>query len=194
VVSAIPDHVTQQGNRRQPSFFCDDDYRACADVMGEKCGAHQVESWVYRLMPNRVHLITVPQSAAGLSRAIGEAHRRYTRIVSFCERWRVHFWQGWFTSLVLNEPSLLTEAQYIELNPLRAGLLNAPIGYARSSAAAHARVKNDPLVRVAPELTLVPNWHGFLARVIREEVIEALRAHERIGRPPGDDALLATLE
>jgi len=81
-----------------------------------------------------------------------------------------------------------------ELNPVRAGLINAPSRHQWSSAAAHVRGRDDTLVRVAPLSKLVPNWRGFLARVIREEDIEALRAHGRTGRPLGKEEFLATLE
>jgi len=190
----MPHHITQRGNRRQRTFFCDDDYRTYRELMGEWCGAHQVEIWAYCLMPNHVHLIAVPQSADGLTRAIGEAHRGYTRMVNFREGWRGHLWQGRFASFVLDERYLLTATRYIELNPVRAGLVDAPTRYQWSSAAAHARGKDDSLVRVAPLLEQVPNWRGFLARVIREEDIKALRAAERTGRPLGDETFLATLE
>ena len=104
------------------------------------------------------------------------------------------FWQGRFASFVLDEPYLLTAARYVELNPVRAGLVNAPSRYRWSSAAAHVRGQDDALVQVAPLLKLVPNWRGFLARVIREEDIKLLRAHEQTGRPLGDEEFLATLE
>jgi len=145
-------------------------------------------------MPNHVHLIAVPHSADGLRRAFGEVHRRYTRMVNFREGWRGHLWQGRFASFVLDEPYLLTAARYVELNPVRAGLINAPSRYAWSSAAAHVRGRDDALVRVAPLTKLVPNWRGFLARVIRERDIKVLRAHQRTGRPLGEEDFLATLE
>ena len=56
------------------------------------------------------------------------------------------------------------------------------------------RGRDDKLVRVAPLLDLAPNWRAFLARVIREEDIKLLRAHERTGRPLGEEEFLATLE
>jgi putative transposase len=145
-------------------------------------------------MPNHVHLIAVPQSADGLKRAIGEAHRRYSRMVNFGEGWRGHLWQGRFASFVLDEPYLLTAARYIELNPVRAGLINAPSRYRWSSAAAHVRGKDDALVSVAPLLEFAPNWRAFLSRVIREEDIKLLRAHEQTGRPLGSEEFLASLE
>jgi putative transposase len=162
--------------------------------MAEWCGAYEVEVWAYCLMPNHVHLIAVPRTAEGLNRAIGEVHRRYSRMVNFRENWRGHLWQGRFASYVLDEPYLLTAVRYIEVNPVRAGLVESPSRYRWSSAAAHVRGRDDALVRASPLNRLVPNWRGFLARVIREEDIKVLRAHERTGRPLGDEEFLATLE
>jgi putative transposase len=195
VAPGLPHHITQRGNRRQQTFFCDEDYQTYLELMAEWCAAHEVEIWAYCLMPNHVHLIAVPHSADGLRRAIGEVHRRYTRRVNSREGWRGHLWQGRFASFVLDEPYLLTAARYVELNPVRAGLVNAPSRYRWSSAAAHVRGRDDSLVRVAPLLKLAPiNWRGFLARAIREEDIKILRAHERTGRPLGEEEFLATLE
>ena len=68
------------------TFFCDGDYREYRSLMERFCGRHGVRVWSYCLMPNHVHLIVVPTGEDGLSRAIGEAHRRYTRMVNFRER------------------------------------------------------------------------------------------------------------
>jgi putative transposase len=187
-------HITQRGNRRQHTFFCDEDYHIYLELMGQWCGAHSVEILAYCMMPNHVPLIAVPQSADGLRRAIGEVHRRYTRMINFREGWRGHLWQGRFASIVLEEPYLLTAARYIELNLVRAGLINSPSRYRWSSAAAHVRGKDDMLVRVNSLLELAPNWRAFLARVIRVEDVKLLRTHEHTGRPLGGEEFLATLE
>jgi putative transposase len=148
VAPGFPHHITQRGNRRQQMFFCDEDYQAYLDLMGEWCGAHGVQIWAYCLMPNHVHLIAVPRSADGLRRALGEVHRRYTRMVNFREGWRGHLWQGRFASYVLEERYLLTAARYVELNPVRAVLVEAPTKYPWSSAAAHARGRDDGVVKI----------------------------------------------
>ena len=122
----MPHHIIQRGNRRQRTFFCDEDYRIYRELMAQWCGAHHVEILAYCLMPNHSHLKASRQSADGLSRAIGEAHRRYTRMVNFRGGWRGHLWQGRFASFVLEERFLLTAARYVELNPARAGLMDAP--------------------------------------------------------------------
>ena len=54
-------------------------------------------------MPNQVHLIAVPSEAEGLGRAIGQAHRRYTRRINFRKGWRGHLWQGRFASFVMDD-------------------------------------------------------------------------------------------
>jgi putative transposase len=114
VVPGVAHHVTQRGNRRQPTFFQEDDYRAYLELLGEWCGRCGVEVWAYCLMPNHVHLIVVPQNEDGLRRALGEAHRRYTRRINFREGWRGHLWQGRFASFALDERYLRRAAPLLE--------------------------------------------------------------------------------
>ena len=126
VVPGYPHHVTQRGNRRQETFFCDDDYREYISLMSQWCGENRVEIRAYCLMPNHVHLIAVPGEKESLARAIGEAHRRYTRYVNFREGWRGYLRQGRFASCVLDQRHLIAAARYVELNPVRAGLAEHP--------------------------------------------------------------------
>ena len=70
VAPGLPHYITQRGSRRQPTFFCDEDYEYYLELMGQWCTVHQVEIWAYCLMPDHVHLIAVPQSSDGLRRAI----------------------------------------------------------------------------------------------------------------------------
>jgi putative transposase len=57
----LPHHVTQRGNRRQPTFFNEEDYKAYLDLMAEWCKAKQLDIWAYCLMPNHIHLIAIPK-------------------------------------------------------------------------------------------------------------------------------------
>jgi putative transposase len=65
VIPGLPHHITQRGNRRQQTFFNDDDYAAYVDLMAEWCREEGVEIWSYCLMPNHVHLIAVPKTEEG---------------------------------------------------------------------------------------------------------------------------------
>src|SRR5512137_3121050 len=107
VAPGFAHHVTQRGNRRQQAFFRDDDYRAYRALMAQWCQSCGVAVWAYCLMPNHSHLIVVPRSEDGLRRAIGEAHRRYTRLVNFRKKWKGHLWQGRFASFLMDEKYLL---------------------------------------------------------------------------------------
>src|SRR3972149_1254705 len=104
VAPGLPHHVTQRGNRRQAVFFDEKDYAVYRALLAEQCAAAGVAVWAYCLMPNHVHLILVPSDPSGLQRAVGEAHRRYTRYVNSREDWRGYLWQGGFASFPLGEP------------------------------------------------------------------------------------------
>jgi len=137
------------------------------------------------LMPNHVHLIAVPESADGLRRAIGEAHRRYTRQINFREKWKGHLWQGRFSSFLMDEEYLLAATRYVELNPVRAGLVSTHEEYRWSSARAHMNGKDDALVTVKPLLESVGGWKQFLCGDVSNEEYELLQRYERTGRPLG---------
>ena len=194
VIPGMPHHVTQRGNRRQQTFFHDEDYAAYLELMAQWCRAEGVEIWAYCLMPNHSHLIAVPSSAPGLARAVGEAHRRYTRRINFREKWRGYLWQGRFASFVMDEPYLLAAARYVEMNPVRAGLVARPGEWRWSSARAHLSGGDDGLVKVAPLLALVSDWEQLLHSALGEEDLEELRRHGRTGRPLGDTTFLERLE
>ncbi len=75
------------------------------------------------LMTNHVHLVAVPQKEASLAREFGSAHRRYTRMKNFAAGVRGYLFRGRFGSCVLDENRLMAAAQYVEMNPVRAGLV-----------------------------------------------------------------------
>ncbi len=193
VAPGYPHHITQRGNRRQTTFFCDEDYLAYIDLLAEWCRKYQVDIWAWCLMPNHVHLIAVPQTEDGLARAVGEAHRRYTRRINFREKWRGHLWQERFSSFPMGESHTLAATRYIEMNPVAAKLVANPQDYRWSSARAHLEGKDDGLVKVAPLLEMVGDWRKFLALTTDEDV-DLFHRHERTGRPLGSESFLDHLE
>ena len=194
VATNIPHHVTQRGNRRQKTFFQDEDYRQYLNLMAEWCKRHNVEVWAYCLMPNHVHLIAVPKSEDALRRAISEAHRRYTRHVNFREGWRGHLWQGRFHSFPMDESYFLTAARYVELNPVRARIVSKAEDYRWSSASAHLSGEDDTLVKVAPLLEMVDDWEEVLAAEVEEQRLREIRKYECTGRPLGSMSFVERLE
>ena len=194
VVPGTPHHITQRGNRRMDTFFSDADYREYLYLMAEWCNRCKVQIWSYCLMPNHVHLIAVPETEDGLRRAIGEAHRRYTRYINFQKGWKGHLWQGRFGSFPMDEQYLVTTARYIELNPVKAEIVKRPEEYQWSSARAHLDGEDDILVKVEPLLEIVPDWQELLKSDLSEEEYKTLRQHERTGRPLGKDGFVSQVE
>jgi len=194
IAPGFPHHITQRGNRRMPTFFRNEDYEAYLSLLAEWCRTCRVEVWAYCLMPNHVHLIAVPETPEGLRQAIGEAHRRYTRMINSRSGWSGHLWQGRFASFVMDESYLLAATRYVELNPVRAGLTADPFAWHWSSAAAHLAGQDDSLVKVAALLEMVGDWRQFLLESPANDMMNDLRKHERTGRPLGRESFLQRLE
>ncbi len=194
VVPGLPHHVTQRGNRRLPTFYGEDDYRRYRALMAESLARCGVEVWAYCLMPNHVHLVLVPRDETGLARGVGEAHRRYSSAVNQREGWAGFLWQGRFGSFPMADDHLYAAARYLELNPVRAGLVASPYDWPWSSAVAHRDGQDDDLVQAQPLLSRWPDWSAVLADGLTEAEGDALRRHERTGRPLGSAAFVADLE
>ena len=190
VVPGLPHHVTQRGNRRMETFFCDEDYRAYLSLIVEWCGRCGVRIWAYCLMPNHAHLIVAPGGEDGLCRGIGETHRRYTRRVNFREGWRGHLWQGRFASFVMDEPYLLAAARYVERNPVKAGLVARAEDWPWSSAAGHVAGQGDAVAEgdwLAEAIAAwLCTWGEYLQDRDEPELAAAMRQRENTGRPLGD--------
>ena len=195
VLPGYPHHVTQRGNRRQDVFFCDGDFQAYLDLLKKWCSRESVKIWAYCLMTNHVHLIVKPEEGSNLSRAIGETHRRYTRRINFREQWRGYLWQGRFASFPMDEPWLLQAVAYVEYNPVAAGMVAQPWEYPWSSVHAHLG-GTDPqgIVEVGPLLDMVGgDWQTYLS-AYRAGKAGDFAAHERTGRPLGDEGFIGKIE
>ncbi len=194
VAPGLPHHVTQRGNRRQRTFFKDEDYAEYCGLLADACRSCATQVLAYCLMPNHVHLITVPADEFGLRDALGEAHRRYTRMVNFREGWKGHLWQERFHSFVMDERHLLPAARYVERNPVRARLCASPQDWPWSSAAARLAGRDDSLVTVRPLLELGADWEAFIGGSDDDRLNDLLRGHARTGRPLGTHAFVESLE
>jgi putative transposase len=162
VIPGMPHHVTQRGNRRQPVFFSEGDYRLYRHILAEQCRLAEVRVWAYCLMPNHVHLVLVPAASAGLTAAVGETHRRYTTAINKREGFTGYLWQGRYGSEVVADGGILEVVRYVERNPVAAGLGVRPEDWPWSSANAHLGGVPDPLLDDAPLVAMVADWRALL--------------------------------
>ena len=98
------------------------------------------------------------------------------------EDWRGYLWQGRFASVVMDERHLMNCARYVEMNPVRAGLVKRPEDWRWSSAAAHLAGRDDGLVEVKPLLERAPVWRELLDSALSQADYEAIRSG-RTDRP-----------
>ena len=109
VVPGMPHPVTQRGNLRMTTFFCEADYRVSVSAGGM---VSAVRGAGLGVLPDAepCDLILVPSTPEGLSAAVGQVHQRYTRRINFREKWRGYLWQRRFGSFVLDDTEGLVAA------------------------------------------------------------------------------------
>lgn len=194
VVPGVPHHVTQRGNRKEQTFFNDEDYALYRSLLGEAAKKAGAEVWAYVLMPNHVHAIVVPPDEDGLRRTFADAHRRYTNHINRRNGWTGHLWQGRFGSVAMDGGQVLKAVKYISLNPVRAKLVKKPEDWKWSSVGAHLAGKDDELVRVKPLLDQVPDFANFVHEPVEDALFADLRRSEKTGRPVGSGEWMAAME
>ena len=193
-VCDIAHPVTQRGNRRQQIFIEEDDYGLYRDVLAQHCVANGVEVWSYCLMPNHVHLILVPDTEDGLSRALGEAHRRYSGYINARLRVTGHLFQGRFGSVAMDEDHLMAAFRYVAMNPVKANLVATATDWRWSSTRAHVAGYDDERVKVKPLLDRIDNVSQFLNADVDPVLEQALKKGQTVGRPLMSDDALASLD
>jgi len=192
-VPGLPHHVTHRGNHRQQTFFCEGDHRLYVRYLAAACAATGTAVWAWCLMPNHVHLVLIPSVEGGLSATLHRTQGRYTKAINAREKWDGQLWQGRFASFVMDERHLLACARYVELNPVRAGLVARAENWPWSSARAHLGGPVDPLTDPEPLLERWPEWRSVLETGDDQPSLQAIRERERSGRPLGGKAFLARL-
>lgn len=146
-----PQHIVQRGLDRQACFFSPADCRLYLELLKEAADRYdcQVHAWV--LMTNHVHLLVTQQSASGVSFLMQRTGQRYVRTINRQYRRTGTLWEGRYKAgLIDTEGYLLTCMRYIELNPVRAGMVANPGQFAWSSYPCNGDGKADGLVTPHP--------------------------------------------
>lgn len=195
VLPGLPYHVTHRGNRKQDVFFRVKDRRTYKRWLGEYSERYGLEVWSYCLMTNHVHLLVVSREGDSLANAIGRTHGRFAQWQNKRNKWSGHLWANRFYSTPLDQEHLWAAVKYVELNPIRAGLVEQAEDYEWSSARCHACDCTDKLLApTRPFPGKVKNWSDWLAIDLQTEQIESLRKNTSTGRPSGSVGFIAKLE
>ena len=140
-------HVIQRGNNREPIFAGEEDYRFFLDCLVQASGLHGVLIHAYVLMTNHLHLLVTPQRKESLPKVLQSVGRRYVQYFNYAYQRSGTLWEGRYRATVVDsEQYLLTCMRYIELNPVRAGMVGHPGEYRWTSFHANAQGAPDILI------------------------------------------------
>lgn len=198
----IPQHIVQRGNDRQACFADAADYLRYRQELGEAALRYDCALHAYVLMTNHVHLLTTPREPGGVSRMMQAIGRRY--VGSFNARYRRTgtLWEGRFKSaLVDSEHYALACYRYIELNPVRAGIVASPREYRWSSHVRNAHGAHEPRITPhaaylslgADDLTRLDAYRRLFASTDAHD-IDALRLHTQQQKPWGNERFRRQIE
>ena len=144
-------HVIQRGNDRKAVFFADDEYIQYRDWLIAAAEANGVAVHAYVLMTNHVHLLATPATAESLPRTMQTLGRRYVRFVNARYQRTGTLWEGRYRAAPIDtEDYFIACCRYIELNPVRAHMVEHPRQYRWSSYRAHSEGKEDALAAFHP--------------------------------------------
>lgn len=199
----IPQHITQRGNNRQACFYADDDYRLYLGLLDKACRTHDCSLHAYCLMTNHVHLLMTPSAPAGASRVMQDVGRDFVRSFNRIHRRTGTLWEGRFkSSLVDTRRYCLVCYRYIELNPVRAGMVRHPADYPWSSYRYNAN--GNPAAPVIPhdcwlELGADNSSRQAAYRALFRESLEPsdiarIRDSLKTGLPTGNDRFRHEIE
>ena len=184
----------QRGSRLQAVFFSGHDKKIYIRLLHKSAVRFGVEFCAYCLMDNHVHLIAVPKQTNSLERCFGEAHREYSRMITLREGWRGHLWQERFFSCPMDRPYLFNAVHYIELNPVRAGLVQNADEYPWSSAHSHMHNLPDMLLSDHALIEETAGRESYLSICDDENLLFTMRKYSSTGRPLGNDRFIYELE
>jgi putative transposase len=143
----IPLHIVQRGHNREPCFFAEEDYQSYLHWLGEALIEAECVLHAYVLMTNHVHLLLTPTKAEMVPKLLISLGRRYVQYINRTYRRTGTLWDSRYkSSLVQAETYLLTCQRYIELNPVRAAMVEDPAHYRWSSYRANGLGQPDSLL------------------------------------------------
>lgn len=152
-LAGYPQHVIQRGHNRSPCFFAEEDYSLYLHYLKTACHERECALHAY-VLTNHVHLLMTPAVPHAVSWVVQDVGRCYVHSINRSYKRSGTLWEGRFkSSLIQSERHLLTCYRYIELNPVRAQMVDHPGDYRWSSYHANAYGKPDPRLTPHDEYT-----------------------------------------
>lgn len=199
----VPAHIVQRGHSREPVFFENSDYSAYLEWLSEAAIRYDCDIHAYVLMTNHVHILATPKDKQGISRLMQYMGRRYVPYINYSYGTSGSIWEGRYkSSLIHDEQYLLTCMRYIELNPVKANMVNIPEKYRWSSYGFNGSGKDNKLITPHPlylrlgktQSERLEVYRSLFKAHIDEDDINNIRAACQTGTPLGNDYFKEKIE
>ncbi|MBN1527093.1 MAG: transposase [Candidatus Omnitrophica bacterium] len=195
IAIGYPYHITQRGNCKQVVFNEESDYSTYIRLLTKYSTEYRLSILAYCLMPNHVHLITIPQKQNSMARTFQVCHMKYAQY--FNEKYNMsgHLWQGRFYSCPLDESHFSAAIRYVENNPVRGKLVSSAENWPWSSALAHCHRKDDMLsLNNIFQYLDIDDWKEYLTGSENQDDIKLIREYTLKGCPLGNISFIQKLE
>ncbi len=201
-IAGHPHHIMLRGVGGASVFRAPDDYRYFLLCLHDAAARRRIAIHAYVLMPDHVHLLATPTTAASLGQAMQSLGRRYVRWFNNRYTRSGTLWDGRYRSSVIEaERHLLGCCRYIESNPVRAGIVADAASYPWSSLRHHLGLVIDPIVTDHPIVWALGNtpferqsaYRELVERPLEIDQLEMLRWGARRGWAVGSPAFLRQL-
>ena len=150
-VTGYPHHVILRGNNRQAIFVAQADRLRMLDLLAHHSAENAVQVHAYDMMDNHLHLLVTPQQDGGLPAMMQGVGRSYVRAFNDAQGRTGTLWEGRYRSAVIqSERYLLACMVYIDLNPVRAGMVAQAVDHTWSSHAHYLGQRVDSLITPHP--------------------------------------------
>ena len=147
----VPQHIIQRGNNRQACFYADEDYQFYLEWLKEYAEKTGCKIHAYVLMTNHVHLLVSTEKAEAVGAMMKALGQRYVQYINKMYKRTGTLWEGRYKSCPTQaETYLLACQRYIELNPVRANMVNHPAEYKWSSYAVNAQGADTKIIKPHP--------------------------------------------
>ncbi|MHB0992507.1 MAG: transposase [Burkholderiales bacterium] len=202
-VPGAPVHVVQRGHNRSAVFFDDLDYLEYLRCLKQAADLYGCEIHAYVLMTNHVHLLLTPGHTDSVPRLFQSLGRHYVRHINQTYLRHGGLWDGRYKcSLIESQAYLLSCMRYIEMNPVRAGMVDHPAKYRWSSYAANALGTDNAILTAQSEyaaLARLPENRQSAYRSLFDKVMDLgeltlLREALQTGTPLGNEKFKAEIE
>jgi len=203
LLEGYPLHILQRGHNKARCFTSDADHGLYLGLLQEYSKRHACAIHAYVLMTNHVHLLVSPPNIPSISRLMRDVNQIFGQYLNRKNDRCGSVWQGRFkASLVDSKGYFLTCQRYIELNPVRAGMVIKPCRYPWSSYGTNGDGQPSTLITAHArylELGSTPEdrqaiYRGLFGARISEEEISKIRTAIQRNRPLGDDAFIVEVE